>query len=185
MMPLPGSSLPVDLVEHILMHDDELEDYLSFGSDADSSDDESDDDSSTSGSADFILDIRLLEEDNRMQEEFQRRRRERRTTEQEEDPLETDSLKLIRRRVPQQEHRAAPEARNTPASPSITKNLDAPLSFQVCEVPLGVSLKDIIPSMFRTQTNFRSFAPGTGSQPSSEDLLEGIDRALEIVTLSL
>jgi hypothetical protein len=195
MMPLPGSSLPVDLVEHFLVDETDLDDDLSFASDVDgldSSDDECSSSDDESSSTDFILDMRLLEEDNHLQEEFRRRRRERRRSssqqDQEEDPLETDSLKLIRRRVPQQERRApAPEPSITPSgSPSVIKRLDSGSSpFQVCEVPLGVSLKDILPSMFRKDVNFHSAFPGGSSSPrTSGGLMEGIDKALEIVTLS-
>lgn len=200
---MPLSSLPVDLLEHV------FEDDLSFASDVESigsSDDESSpsDDEDDSSTTDFILDIGFLERDTRFREEFQRRRRERRSAMQEggnqqqdeEDPLETDSLKLIRKRVPQQERLPEGTTRTTTpsisssSSPVVSKKFDMPLSFQVCEVPLGVSLKSILPSAFRMESNFQAFFPSPGSNNngsvrSSEDLIDGIDKALEIVSLTV
>ncbi len=148
-----------------------FEDDLSFNSDLD-------DDSDSDFEAEFLLDIGVLESDGIYRNE--RRRGTRRCLEEEEDPLETDSLQLIRRRVPhvQQDQLSAVED-TSPMSPSIVKKIDGSLPFQVCEVPLGVALKDIIPSSLFLRQNFQFPELHT----RSESLLDGIDKALEILSI--
>lgn len=136
-----------------------------------------DDDSDSDFDPEFLLDIGVLERDNLYRND--RRRRIRRCLEEDEDPLETDSLKLIRKRVPHQQEQL-PEVTETPLSPSVVKKYESALPFQVCEVPLGVALKDIIPSsMFRKQ-NFQVLSE---SLSQSDNLLEGIEKALEILSI--
>ena len=149
----------------------------SFSLDLDDESDASDD------LSDFVLDISLMEKDLRLRNDCDSRRRGRRALEQ-EDPLETDSLKLIRKRVTEMPDRLpvhSEEAVRHLPSPVVKKLDNGSLPFQVCEVPLGVSLKDIIPSAMFWNSNFRQF-PAPTQTMSSGSLLDGIDKALEIVS---
>ena len=192
MMPRSDSSIPghVQVTEDTFdnnMGDDDssvvsgdiplLEDDISLCSDLDT-------DSDNDFGLDFLLDIGVLESDRLHQIEHRRRAR-RSLLEGEDDPLETDSLTLIRRRVPHQPLEATPVVEAAKESiqsfsPSVVKKSDSALAFQMCEVPLGVSLKDIIPSsLFRKQ----NFADLIDVSTRSDSLLDGIDKALEILSI--
>lgn len=195
MMPLSDSSLPVhiqvteDSFENDMSDEDDssmvsgdivvLEDDISLCSDVEP-------DSDNDFGLDFLLDIGVLESDRLHQIEHRRRAR-RSLLEGEDDPLETDSLTLIRRRVPHQpldvpSPTDTVEKESIPFSPSVVKKTDsaAAMAFQMCEVPLGVSLKDIIPSSLFRKQNFNDIIDVS---TRSDSLLDGIDKALEILSI--
>ena len=185
-MPRSDSSLPV----HVQVTDDTFDDdsFLESGDVAVLDDDislcsdlEADSDNDFGG-LDFLLDIGVLENDRLHQIEHRRRAR-RSLSEGEDDPLETDSLTLIRKRVPHQPldvSPAEPEKESVPYSPAVVKKSDSALAFQMCEVPLGVSLKDIIPSSLFRKQNFTDLIDVS---TRSDSLLDGIDKALEILSI--
>jgi hypothetical protein len=74
------------------------------------------------------------------------------------------------------------EKESIPFSPSVVKKTDsaAAMAFQMCEVPLGVSLKDIIPSSLFRKQNFNDIIDVS---TRSDSLLDGIDKALEILSI--
>jgi hypothetical protein len=140
-----------------------------------------DDASSCSSSSDFgfVLDIGLLERSRNQS----RSRYVTSSLEEDADALETDSLKLIRKRVPTQVDKdRLPVVTPAPQSFSV-KKLDSNSYVEVCEVPLGVSLKDILPSTLcyrsRQKPNFSQLVRDNNR---SESLLEDIDKALEILS---
>lgn len=146
---------------------------------------DSDDASSSSSSMSdfsFVLDIGLVERSR----QHSRSQTCVPSKEENSDILETDSLKLIRRRVPAQEKDQVRAV--TPNSPHALsfKKINVHSSFvEVCEVPLGVSLKDILPSTLcyssRSKPNFHQLVRDTNR---SESVLEDIEKALEILSVN-
>lgn len=141
-----------------------------------------DDSSSSSQSSDFgfVLDIGLLErsryhEPSRSFPGFD-----------DSQILETDSLKLIRKRGFSQRPKDCLLEVRSSSSPHVIsfKKMGSTSSYaEVCEVPLGVSLKDILPSSLCSRSSPQpNFSQLVRDSNRSESLLEDIDKALEILS---
>jgi len=104
------------------------------------------------------------------------------------DVLETDSLKLIQNRVPVQQRRDALRVVPTTVTPSqdlpFKQFSMLPSFIEVCEVPLGTSLRDILPSAacFPSLSSPTSFSQLARDTNRSESLLDDIDKALQILS---
>jgi hypothetical protein len=152
------------------------------------SDDASSSSSSVSGDFSFVLDMGLVERSR----QHGRSRTCVPSKEETTDILETDSLKLIRQRVSAHEKdqvRAVTPASSSQDALLLFKKMSVHSSFvDVCEVPLGVSLKEILPSTLyysssssgRSRPTFQQLVRDTNR---SESVLDDIEKALEILAV--
>lgn len=214
MMPIPDqdsiSGVPLSMMQsqyHHEVEDDEstlisaeLAELEAFENTLEAMQGDEDDASSSSTDFGFVLDIGLLERTNNYySRHFRSSHLDPASPSYEpSDVLETDSLKLIRQRVSDSEvgeqvKDQVPEVlevsnKDAKSPHVVTKPIFKKLgSHDVCEVPLGVSLRDILPLYHSQRSSSRptttSFSQLVRETNRSESLLDDIDRALEILNV--